>query len=51
MALLNCTSNLITTASELLDTLSTTRVEPISNLHFVIQFDIAASGVFVFFYT
>ncbi len=51
MAMLHCASNLITTALELLDTLSTTPVESISNLRFVIEFDIAASGVFVFFYT
>jgi hypothetical protein len=39
MAMPNHASNLITTAFELLDTLSTTPVESISNLHFVIQFE------------
>jgi hypothetical protein len=39
MASRNRASNLITTAFALLDTLSTTPVESISNLHFVIEFE------------
>jgi hypothetical protein len=49
MAMLNRASNLITTALELLDTLSTTPVESISNLRFAMELEVVASGALVNF--